>query len=588
MKAVNFITELFRKYPGLCIASTLINMAMSIFGVLSLFCLSPIIDIFLHPDMKGLSSMTIKVTGVMHVLGLPVSLMSLVCMLMFFVIVGSALQVLGYRYSVRIRMIIIRDVIAGAFKDFFGAKWIFFSSSEQGTLYNTFYREMNTLGNGFSGLGVMFASAVQLVILLAVPFYISWKVTLVCFLFGIMVSSVSIFFSKMAYKLGRKSIETANKLTSFIFENISFAKLVLGYCNQKKVVEDVGRIYDTHQVYGIRLLVLNYAIPIGYRPLGVVVVGIVLVTSQWFVVPLSEVAVLLLALFQVTISLGNIIGQKNLISGIIPSYEQIHALRLRARQMRQPSGNVLFTDFLKEIRIKKLSFGYPGHPLILCDFDLTIPKGKMVAFVGGSGAGKSTLIDILLGFHDPEQGEVLVDGTPLFKYNILSYRKKLGYVPQESTLFNMSIRDNLLWSDPQATQDEIEEACRLAHAQEFIVRFPQGYDTVVGDRGVRLSGGQVQRLALARAFLRKPQILILDEATSSLDSCSETLIQEAIEVMAKKITVVVVAHRLSTIRHADIIYVLNRGKIVEQGTYEDLMRNGVVFLSMVRLQELKL
>lgn len=586
IKVISFIRDFFRKYPGLTIASTLINVATSLFGVLSLFCLSPIIDIFLHPDMKNLSSMTIKVTAVLHILGLPVSLMYLVFALMLFVVVGSGLQVLGYQFSVRISFIVMRDVITGAFKDFFGARWSFFSSSEQGTLYNTFNREMTSLANGFSAMGSMFASAIQLVILLVVPFYISWEVTLTCFLFGIVVSIASLFFSRMAYNIGKRSVETANKLSSFIFENISFAKLVLGYGNQKKVVQDAGRTCDVHQAYGMRLLVLNYAIPIAYRPLAVAVVGIVLVSSQWFSVPLSEAAVLLLALFQVTISLGNIIGQKNLISGIIPSSEQIQALRTRAIQMRQPSGNILFTDFSKEVRIKKLSFGYPAHPLILSNIDLVIPKGKMVAFVGGSGAGKSTLIDILFGFHTPNQGEVLVDGRSLFDYDIFSYREKLGYVPQESALFNMSIRDNLLWVDPQATQDEIEEACRLAHAQEFIMRFPLKYDTVVGDRGVRLSGGQVQRLALARAFLRKPQILILDEATSSLDSYSETLIQESVEAMAKKITVVVVAHRLSTIRHADIIYVLSHGKIVEQGTYDELMRKGVVFPSMVKLQEL--
>lgn len=199
----------------------------------------------------------------------------------------------------------------------------------------------------------------------------------------------------------------------------------MSYCNQQKAVKDVGRTYDIHQVYSLRLLVLNYAIPIGYRPLAVIVVGIVLVASQWFTVPISETAVLLLALFQVTISLGNIIGQKNLISGIIPSYEQINALRQRACKMRQPSGNIIFTDFSKEIRIKKLSFGYPEHSLILRDIDLIIPKGKMVAFVGGSGAGKSTLIDILLGFHNPMQGEVAIDGISMFKYDIFSYRRKL-------------------------------------------------------------------------------------------------------------------------------------------------------------------
>jgi ABC-type multidrug transport system fused ATPase/permease subunit len=177
-----------------------------------------------------------------------------------------------------------------------------------------------------------------------------------------------------------------------------------------------------------------------------------------------------------------------------------------------------------------------------------------------------------MGFHEATEGQILIDGVPLKDIDIVSFRKRIGYVPQSSALFNMSIRDNLLWAQADATDEEIKYVCRIAHVDEFVDNMPEGYNTLVGDRGVRLSGGQVQRIALARALLRKPELLILDEATSSLDSASESLIQDALDVIAKEYTIVIVAHRLSTIQNADKIYVLEEGKICESGNHDELMQ----------------
>jgi len=192
-----------------------------------------------------------------------------------------------------------------------------------------------------------------------------------------------------------------------------------------------------------------------------------------------------------------------------------------------------------------------------------------------------------MGFNEPTPGLVVVDDTPLFDFDINSYRKKIGYVPQDSILFNMSIRDNLSWANEEVTDKDIRHACQLAYANEFIEKFPSGYDTLVGDRGIRLSGGQLQRVALARAILRRPELLILDEATSSLDSHSERLIQQAIEDIAKETTIVVIAHRLSTIVNADYMYVFSEGKIVEKGSYADLVKLNGHFDHMVKLQYLE-
>ena len=193
---------------------------------------------------------------------------------------------------------------------------------------------------------------------------------------------------------------------------------------------------------------------------------------------------------------------------------------------------------------------------------------------------------MIMGFHEPVSGMITFDGIPLQTFDINSYRQRIGYVPQDSVLFNTTIRDNLRWGNEEAGEAEIGEACRQANASEFIERFPDRYDTLVGDRGVRLSGGQCQRLALARAVLRKPELLILDEATSSLDTYSERLIQQAVESVAKETTVIVIAHRLSTVVNADYIYLLERGSVVEEGTYQDLLCKNGHFSDMVKLQSL--
>lgn len=586
MKVLKFIIDIFRKYPKLCWSNVAVSIAMSFFGIFTLFSLSPIIDIFLHPDMKGLSPLTLKVTGIMKACGLPVTLTGLILVFIIFASLSCILQVISMTFTLRMKYAITVDSTIDSFEDFFSARWFFFSSSEQCTIYNTFNREMQYLGNGFTMMGMMFSSVIQVFVLLVVPFYISWKVTVLCFGFGILVSSFSFLLGKSTYFLGRKSTETANKLSGVIYENISFAKLVLGYGNKKELIQNLKTAYDTHLGYAIRSQIINYALTVSYRPIGIIVAAIVLISSRWFLVPLSEVTVLLLALFQVTLSLCNFISYKNYIINIVPSYEQIKALREKACSMKQFSGSKIFSGFKKNVSIDNLTFLYPGHSEILRGVSLVVPKGKMVAVVGRSGAGKSTLIDILMGLHEPTTGRVMIDGCTLMDYDITSYRRKLGYVPQESVLFNMSVRDNLLWSRSSASQEEIVKVCRLAHADEFIDNLPQGYDTIVGDRGVRLSGGQVQRLALARAFLREPEILILDEATSSLDSHSEKLIQKAIENVSKKTTVVVVAHRFATIKQADIIYVLDKGLVVEQGSYEELIAIDGYFSEMAQLQKL--
>jgi subfamily B ATP-binding cassette protein MsbA len=240
-------------------------------------------------------------------------------------------------------------------------------------------------------------------------------------------------------------------------------------------------------------------------------------------------------------------------------------------------------DFAEQIELRDVSFTYGDKP-VLYDLNLTIKKGQTVALVGPSGGGKSTLADLLPRFYDPSAGQVLLDGHDIRDYTLYSVRDQMGIVTQESILFNDTIYNNIKFNT-EATEDEVIAAAKTANAHDFIMQNPEGYQTMIGDRGGRLSGGQRQRLSIARAILRNPPILILDEATSALDTESEKLVQEALTRLMASRTSLVIAHRLSTVRHADEIVVLQHGRIVERGTHDELLRHeGGLYQRLSQLQ----
>jgi ATP-binding cassette, subfamily B, bacterial MsbA len=238
-------------------------------------------------------------------------------------------------------------------------------------------------------------------------------------------------------------------------------------------------------------------------------------------------------------------------------------------------GGEPFRTLVSDICFDQVWLHYDGIDApALRNISFKLPKNSVTALVGESGAGKSSLVDVLIGLYDPTGGSVLIDGLDLRSYSLESWRSQLGVVSQDTFVFNQSILDNIRYGNPEATEQDAQEAARLAQADAFIQTLPDGYDTIVGERGYRLSGGQRQRLALARAILKQPQILILDEATSALDSQSERLVQEALAQFEDHRTVLVIAHRLSTIVHADQILVLEQGQIVERGTHRELLALG--------------
>lgn len=254
------------------------------------------------------------------------------------------------------------------------------------------------------------------------------------------------------------------------------------------------------------------------------------------------------------------------------------------KEYRRKSGTT-YQGFSHEIRLNEVTLNYGRDlPPALTDVSIVLPRGQTIALVGRSGAGKSSIADILAGLYDPNNGSITVDGVDLRSYELSSWQKRIGVVSQDTFLFNASIAANISFGSPSASMDAIQRAAKEAQAGGFIELLPNGYDTLVGERGYRLSGGQRQRISLARAILRNPDLLILDEATSALDTESERLVQEAIDKFDRKHTILVIAHRLSTIVNADKIYVLDQGRVIEEGNHQELIKKEGIYFSLWQQQ----
>ena len=587
MKVFIFIYDMFKKFPFLMVVNLFLLMIVNFFNIGSLFTVGPLVDFVIHPDLQNVSPLTEKAISIIMFFSLPVTLSSWLIIFIAFVLCATVFQVFSEYVVQKTRFKIMEVMVADSLESILGAKWQFFVGQRQGEIINMFSRELNVFGGALGGIAQFIVGITQIFFFLIVPIYISWEVTVICFLSIIVFSIPFIIFGKYGYVCGQIGTAASKNFIAGLNENFSLMKIVLGFANQKKCIDSLKEAYSEYADITVRWLTVGNALFLLYRPVAVIVIAISLFFSRKFQVPVSEISVLLLSLFQVAKTAGNCVNWKNSLENFFPSYEQIKIIKEQADANKQSIGSRKFYGFKDNIEIKNISFAYPGTEYVLKNINMLVSRGTMIALVGKSGSGKSTLIDIIMGFNEPQEGAVFLDGVNLKEIDINSYRRRIGYVPQDSVLFNREIKENLLWAKAEASFEEVKGACRLAHADEFINDFPKGYDTFVGDRGVRLSGGQLQRVALARAFLRNPEVLILDEATSSLDSHSEQLIQDAVNQFSSKTTVIVIAHRLSTVKKADCIYVLDRGKIVEQGNYVELINKKGIFDTMVKMQELR-
>jgi ABC-type multidrug transport system fused ATPase/permease subunit len=553
----------------------------------SVLALVPLADYLMDPALNAPSRVTQYVVKRFAVANLSPSFWLFGLLFVGINVIKGVLEVVIRSASLWIVFAMLRGLISDLLNAFFKARWAFFGESDHGQLMNTVTRELNGISESFSGLTGLLAKVVQLGTYLAVPMWLNPAMTATAIGLALLFGAPFLLLRRVSYRLGMSNTEHGNIYMATMNETLGAARLILGFGRQAKARDRILGDFDRVVHVALRSLALTTAIPRLFQPLVMLAAVVAMGVAVKQQARISELAAVMWSLLAAVPIFAGLLQGHISISNLLPSYEQLLALRKRAVEFEEVEGQRIFERLESGVELKALSFTYEGRAQTLTDVNLHFRKGQMVALVGESGSGKSTVTDLVLGLQTPDKGQVLIDGVPLGDWKQNSFRDRIGYVPQDPLLFHGTIRDNLLWSFELASEHELWEALALANAAAFVRELPHGIDTVVGDRGARLSGGQRQRIALARALLRRPELLILDEATSALDSESEQLIQKSIEQVARDTTMLVVAHRLSTIAKADQVYVMRQGRVVEEGPFGVLStRPGSILSGMIAAQQL--
>jgi subfamily B ATP-binding cassette protein MsbA len=469
----------------------------------------------------------------------------------------------------------------------------YFTSERTGNLISRITNDVNIINTGISATFLnLVREPLLIVVFLMIAISINWRLTLI----SLLVLPFALYFiSKLGLRLhkeSRISQERMADITSVLQETISGVKVVKAFgmeeFENKKFQTQTWRYFKSLlKITRIR----NLASPI--TEFLSVVAGVMII---WYggmqvlelgTMRASEFLTFLIAIFQIMPPVKELTSVNNRIQESTSAAKRVFEILDIEPDIKEAPNAIELKEFKDEIVFENVWFSYNGTKngdFILKGINLKVKKGEILAIVGPSGAGKSTLVDLIPRFYDPTEGRILIDGIDLRMIKIKSLRDKIGIVTQETILFNDTIRNNIAYGLEDCPIDKIIEAAKAANAHDFIMQLPNGYDTVIGERGMKLSGGQRQRISIARALLKNPPILILDEATSNLDAESEILVQEAIERLMQNRTVFVIAHRLSTIRNADRIIVIDNGRIVQEGKHEELIHQDGLYKKLYEMQ----
>ena len=597
------IFKYVKPYTKQLILANVFTILVVIFSLLSVLMLFPFIDLLFNDSPKAVSEKTItSVFDLKDIITVyfaeivssydKLDVLKYLCLLILitFFLKNLFTYLQTYFMSV-VEQGILKDLRFDLYRHYLELPLSFFTDERKGNLISRIINDVQIVKDSLIAVvNSLFRDPPSLIVYSVVLFMFNWKLTLIIFLLA-PVSAV--ILSKVGNSLKRSSIKSQEKIsdiTSTLDETLGAIRVVKAFGMEDY---ETKRFRKENTTYFDLLVKLSRKRALGSpisEFIGVITIVIILyffgadiIKGQSDMTPGAFIFYLAI-FFQMMPSL-KLFGQmfNSYKEGTAAAERVFGLLDTEATIVNSPDALVL-SEFNDSIEFKNASFKYEKSEYILKDINLKIEKGKIIAIVGPSGAGKSTLVDLIPRFYDLTSGNLFIDGTDIRNVNIESLRKLMGIVTQETILFNDTIRHNIAYGENDIPISQIIEASKAANAHKFIETIESGYDTVIGDRGVKLSGGERQRLSIARAILKNPPILILDEATSSLDTESEILVQQAIERLMHGRTSIVIAHRLSTIQNADMIVVLEQGKIAETGTHSKLLLTSGLYKKLYNLQ----
>ncbi|MDN4526740.1 ABC transporter ATP-binding protein [Fictibacillus fluitans] len=484
----------------------------------------------------------------------------------------------------------IQEVRIKLYESLLYSNWNLFITKRKSDLINLLTIELARVNAGVGLFMQLLTSLIFTAIQIGIAFCLSPNITAFVLLSGLILAFFSRKFIKRSKLLGNKTSQLAQHYFAGITDQLNGIKDIKVNNLETSRLQWLTRLNDGMVQEQIDYARLKSDSQLFYKGASAILIAVFIYLSvNLFQGQAGQLLIILLIFSKLWPRFTGIQSSFEQLASYIPSFVNIHSLEEETKLAQESEAREMESERLElvnEIECRDVTFRYnqKEYHYALEDINLSIPANRMTAIVGKSGGGKSTLIDILTGLNQPEQGDVLIDGHRLSGENVKALRQSISYVPQDPFLFNESIRDNLLIVHPDASEEDIWGALEFSACAEFVRKLPNGLDTQIGDRGVKLSGGERQRLVLARAILKKPSILIMDEATSSLDTENESKIQMALERIKGSMTIIVIAHRLSTIRNADQVVVLEKGRIVQKGGFKQLAEGKGMFQHLLSKQ----
>lgn len=580
-------------YKKYLVLTVVFNILSAILNIFSFMAIIPILQILFKTqaasvpaglmdwgsgDMKEVmtNNFNYYIYEMIESMGATTTLLIIGLFLAFMTFLKTGAYFLSSATIIPIRTGVVRDIRNQLYRKITSLPLGFFSEERKGDIIARMSGDVQEIENSImSSLDMLFKNPILIVFYFATLLVISWQLTVFTL---VIVPLMGWFMGFVGRKLKQKSIKAQSLWSdtmSQVEETLGGLRIIKAFCAEEKMNRRFDKINSEYRDNIRRVNTRQQMAHPMSEFLGTVMIVIVL----WFggVLVLNNMTLsgptfiyYLVILYSIINPLKEFSKAGYNIPKGLASMERVDKILMAESNIKEPEHPVHVTDFKSKIEFRNVSFKY-DQKWVLRNINLTIEKGKTVALVGQSGGGKSTLVDLIPRYYDVQEGEVLIDGVNVKDMGLHDLRSLIGNVNQEAILFNDSFRNNISFGVDNATQEQIENAAKIANAHDFIMESEHGYDTNIGDRGGRLSGGQRQRVSIARAILKNPPILILDEATSALDTESERLVQDALEHLMKTRTTVAIAHRLSTIKNADEICVIHEGEIVERGTHEELL-----------------
>lgn len=465
---------------------------------------------------------------------------------------------------------------------------LFFENTQVGMLIARIINDVLTIRNSLPAMVTVVRQGLTLIALLCVALYQDVQLTLISLVVLPVAVFPFIYFGRRLRKLGRKGQEIWAAATIALQEILSGVKVVKAFSTEMVEGRRFGKENERMVTVGLKRTLASDSSSAIMEFVGVIAASVIVVYGGIQVIyhgaDPGRFLSLIASLAMMYDPLKKLADANNDIQTALASAERVFEMLDAEDVVEEQGGNVQFTPPLRDVEFKNVSFSYSPEITALRDISLTIKQGERLALVGPSGAGKSTFINLIPRFYDPSSGTILINGTDSKDYTLASLRGHISIVTQDNFLFNTTIRENIAYGQTGFTEDDVLKAAHAAYAHEFIMELPEGYNTIVGERGVKLSGGQKQRITIARAIAKNAPLLILDEATSALDSESEKIVQKALENLMQGRTSIVIAHRLSTVLESDRILVMDKGRIVGQGHHTELLESSALYAKLYAMQ----